>query len=145
MRLLKLNRKSIIITQIVFLNFTVNKPLVNSLLSLFSGVIFCIYQWPLFGGKRKSILLCTVLMLYETHSIFLNQQIFTKYVHICQVIYYLQTHHLAINFASNKIVMLDSSEVHTECLIAENIEIKLWNIKWQLTILECLRLLLYPC
>lgn len=70
-----------------FLNFTVNKPLVNSLLSLFSGVIFCICQRPLFGGKRKSILLCTVLnAIWNTFSFFwirsrssLNMYTFAKW------------------------------------------------------------------
>lgn len=40
----KLNSNSAIIMQINFLNFTVKKPLVNSLLSSLSGAIFCVSQ-----------------------------------------------------------------------------------------------------
>lgn len=40
----KVNRNSAMIMQINFLNFTVKKPLVNSLLSSLSGAIFCISQ-----------------------------------------------------------------------------------------------------
>lgn len=81
----KLNRTNVIIMQIYNLNFTHNKLPVNSLVHAFSGAIFYICQWPLFGEKGKKTLLCTVSMLWKHIQFLLNQkQVFTKYVHICQ-------------------------------------------------------------
>lgn len=65
----KLNRTNVIIMQIYNLNFTHNKLPVNSLVHAFSGAIFYICQWPLFGekGKKDSSMHCINAM--ETHSI----------------------------------------------------------------------------